>query len=74
MRPPHTRLYKEGNRMGIEVGGLIGLLILIADIWAIVKTIQSGASTGAKVVWVLVILILPVLGLIIWLVAGPNRS
>ena len=59
--------------MGIEVSGLIGLLILIADIWAIVKTVQSGASTGAKVVWVLVILILPVVGLIIWLFAGPGR-
>jgi hypothetical protein len=27
--------------MGIEVGGLFGLLLLIADIWAIVKTVQS---------------------------------
>jgi hypothetical protein len=58
--------------MGIEVGGLFGLLILIADVWAIVKTVQSGASTGAKVFWVVLILILPILGLIIWLFAGPR--
>lgn len=58
--------------MGIEVGGLFGLLVLVADIWAIVKTVQSGASTGAKVLWILLILILPVLGFIIWLVAGPK--
>ena len=58
--------------MGIEVGGLLGLLILIADVWAIVKTVQSGASTGAKVFWIVLILILPVLGLIIWLLAGPR--
>ena len=58
--------------MGIEVGGLFGLLILIADIWAIVKTVQSGASTGAKVFWIVLILILPILGLIIWLFAGPR--
>ena len=38
--------------MGIEVSGLIGLIILIADIWAIVNVFQSGASTGAKVVWI----------------------
>ena len=31
--------------MGLEVG-LIGLVILIADVWAIIKTVQSGASTG----------------------------
>lgn len=60
--------------MGIEVGGILGLLILIADIWAIVHVIGSAASTGSKVLWVLLILILPVVGLIIWLLAGPRRS
>ncbi len=58
--------------MGIEVGGLLGLIILIADIWAIVKTFESPTSTRAKVFWILLILILPVLGLIIWLIAGPR--
>lgn len=58
--------------MGIEVGGLFGLLLLVADIWAIVKTVQSGATTGAKVFWIVLILILPLLGLIIWLLAGPK--
>ena len=58
--------------MGIEVGGLFGLVLLIADIWAIVKTVQSGASTGAKVFWVVLILILPLLGFILWLIFGPK--
>lgn len=56
----------------MEVGGLLGLIILIADIYAIVKTIQSSASTGAKVLWVIVILLLPVLGLILWFLFGPK--
>lgn len=60
--------------MGIEVGGIFGLLILIADVWAIVNVIQSSASTGSKVVWVVVILLLPVLGLLIWLLAGPKSA
>lgn len=60
--------------MGIEVGGLIGLLILAADVWAIVNIVQSRASTGAKAVWIVAILILPVLGLLIWLFAGPRSS
>jgi succinate dehydrogenase/fumarate reductase cytochrome b subunit len=58
--------------MGIEIGGILGLVILIADIWAIVKTFESPSSTGAKVLWILLILVLPVLGLIIWLIAGPR--
>lgn len=52
--------------------GLLGLLILVADIYAIYQTLTSGASTVAKILWVLAILILPVLGFIAWLVAGPR--
>ncbi|TNJ48429.1 PLDc N-terminal domain-containing protein [Phaeobacter sp. B1627] len=52
--------------------GIFGLLVLIADIYAILKTWSSGASTGAKIIWTLLILVLPVLGFIIWFFAGPK--
>ena len=58
--------------MKIEYGGLWGLLVLIADIWAIVSVVQSSATTGRKVLWILLILFLSVLGFIIWLLAGPR--
>ncbi|MEQ8814414.1 MAG: PLDc N-terminal domain-containing protein [Thalassobaculum sp.] len=58
--------------MGIEVSGLFGLILLALDIWAIVSVVGSSASTGGKVLWILLILILPVLGLLIWLFAGPR--
>jgi hypothetical protein len=58
--------------MGVEVGGLLGLIVLVADVWAIVRTVQSNAGTGAKVLWIVVILILPVLGLILWWLFGPK--
>ncbi|BAU48832.1 hypothetical protein SVA_2282 [Sulfurifustis variabilis] len=58
--------------MEVQVGGIFGLIVLIADIWAIVRTVQSGASTGAKVFWVVLIILLPVLGLIIWFIFGPR--
>lgn len=60
--------------MGIEFGGLLGLIILIADVYAIVKTIQSSATTGMKVLWVVVILVLPVVGLLLWLLFGPRTA
>lgn len=53
-------------------GGVIGFLVLVADIWAIVSVIQSGASTGGKVLWIVLVLVLPVLGFLIWLFAGPR--
>lgn len=59
--------------MGIhQFGGIFGLIILALDIWAIVSIIGSGATTGAKVLWILLVLLLPVIGLIIWLLAGPR--
>lgn len=53
---------------------IIGLLILIADIWAILNVIGSGATTGKKVLWIVIILIFPVIGLIVWFLAGPQKG
>lgn len=52
--------------------GLLGLLIFIADIYAIIKILQSSASGLKKLIWVLIVLILPVIGLIAWFFAGPG--
>jgi hypothetical protein len=41
-------------------------------IWAIIKTASSSAGTGAKVLWILLLLFLPLLGLILWLLLGPK--
>jgi hypothetical protein len=51
---------------------ILGLIVLALDIWAIVNVIGSPASTGAKILWTLLIIILPVVGLIIWFFAGPR--
>jgi hypothetical protein len=53
---------------------IFGILVLILDIWAIVNVFGSSASTGAKVLWILLILILPVVGFIIWFFAGPRSG
>ncbi|MCK9274116.1 MAG: PLDc N-terminal domain-containing protein [Syntrophales bacterium] len=54
---------------------ILGVIIFIADIWAIVLILQApGASALAKVLWILLIIILPVVGLIIWWFLGPRAS
>jgi hypothetical protein len=58
--------------MRYEYGGILGLLVLAADIWAILNVFQSSASNGAKVVWTLVIIVLPVLGFALWFFLGPH--
>lgn len=58
--------------MGIEVGGILGLIWLFIVIWAIIKVAQSPAGGIAKLLWILILLFLPVLGLILWLLLGPK--
>ncbi len=60
--------------MGSTFNGLIGLIILALEIWAILNVLKSGAETGMKVLWILLIILLPVLGLVIWAIAGPRGN
>jgi len=50
--------------------GLIGLAILVADIIAILDCVKSNKDTGKKVLWILLILILPLVGLILYYLVG----
>ena len=58
--------------MNFEYGGIVGLLILAGDIWAIINIVQSSTSNGKKVLWILLVLLLPLLGLVLWFFLGPR--
>jgi len=60
--------------MGSTFNTLVGLIILALDIWAIINVLKSSTETGMKILWVLLIILLPVLGLIIWAIAGPRGN
>ncbi len=53
---------------------LWGILVLIADVWAIVNIFQSQADTGRKVLWTVLVILLPVLGFILWYFLGPKTG
>jgi hypothetical protein len=53
---------------------VFGLVIFIADLWAIVKTLKSPVPAGIKLLWVLIIFLLPVIGLILWYFWGPKAA
>jgi hypothetical protein len=58
----------------LNVTGIGGFILLALDLWALISVIGSNATTGRKVIWVLVILFLPLLGFIAWLFFGPRAS
>jgi hypothetical protein len=58
----------------MQYPGFFGLVVLIADVWAIVNIFQSAADTGKKVLWTVLVIILPVLGFILWYFLGPKTG
>ena len=58
--------------MNFGYNGLWGLLVLIGDIWAIINILQSAASNEKKLLWVVVVVLLPLVGLILWYFLGPR--
>jgi len=58
--------------MNFGYKGLTGLLILAGDIWAVLNISQSSVSNLRKLIWILLVLFLPVLGLLLWFFLGPR--
>ena len=58
--------------MDFGYGGIVGLLILAGDIWAIINIFQSSASNEKKLIWIVAVVLLPLLGLILWFLLGPR--
>ena len=60
--------------MHFGYNGLIGLLVLAGDIWAIIHIFQSSVSNEKKLIWILAVALLPLLGLILWYFLGPRSG
>jgi hypothetical protein len=52
--------------------GLVGLVVLVLDIIAIVDVLKSNDDTGKKLLWILLILFLPVVGMILYFLIGKK--
>jgi len=60
--------------MSVQYSGFLGLIHLALVVWAGVSILGSVASTGSKVLWILLVLVFPVVGLLIWFLAGPKKD
>jgi putative effector of murein hydrolase LrgA (UPF0299 family) len=59
--------------MDYRGGSIIGLLVLILDIYVIIEIFKSGKDMTTKILWTLLILFFPIVGLIIYLLLGRNK-
>ncbi|HLN58916.1 MAG TPA: PLD nuclease N-terminal domain-containing protein [Thermoanaerobaculia bacterium] len=52
---------------------LLSLAVLVLDVIALVSLLQSSADTATKILWAVLIIFLPVLGMILYFLMGPGR-
>jgi uncharacterized membrane protein len=57
-----------------QLSGFGGLIVLALDLWALISVFGSSASTGRKVIWALLIILLPLLGFVLWFFLGPRAK
>ena len=58
----------------MEIGGIFGILILAADVWAILNIFQSSVTIAIKTLWIVLVIALPLIGVIIWYFVGPREA
>jgi hypothetical protein len=54
------------------MGSVLGLIVLVLDIIAILDVLKSSVDTGKKALWVILILILPVVGMVLYFLIGKK--
>jgi hypothetical protein len=54
--------------------GIFGIVLLALDVWALINVVQSASDTPKKVGWVVLILVLPLLGFLLWAFLGPRSK
>ena len=53
---------------------ILGVVVLILDIIAIVKVLGGSGSTERKLLWVIIILLLPFIGMILYFLIGQSAA
>ena len=52
---------------------LVWLVVTVLDVIAIVSIVKSSADSGTKILWALLVIFLPVIGMILYFLMGPGR-
>jgi len=54
--------------------GILGLVVLVLDIIAIIDAVKSSMGTDKKILWIIVILLVPLLGMILYFLLGKKKA
>jgi len=51
---------------------ILATLLVLAELWAINCVLRSASRAETKMLWVVVIVFVPLLGVILWAITGPK--
>jgi Phospholipase_D-nuclease N-terminal len=52
---------------------LIGVVVFVLDVIAIVSILKSSVDGTTKILWMLLVILLPFIGMILYFAMGPGR-
>jgi hypothetical protein len=52
---------------------LVWLIVTVLDVIAIVSILKSSAESGTKILWCLLVILLPIIGMVLYFAMGPGR-
>jgi hypothetical protein len=68
----HSRQYNQLKGGFMRDFGILGLVHLAIWVYAVIQIFNSSARTGEKVLWIIIVAVLPLLGIIAWYFLGPG--
>lgn len=54
-------------------GGIFGLIVFVLDVIAIIDCVQRNMDTNKKILWCLLIIFLPIIGMILYFLLGRSK-
>lgn len=55
------------------MGAVLSIVVLVLDIIAIVDCVKSAMDSGKKALWIILILILPLIGMVLYFLLGKKK-
>lgn len=52
--------------------GFFGLIHLALWVYAAIQIFNSSTTTGNKILWIVIVALLPIVGLVVWFFMGPG--
>jgi len=57
-----------------NLSGILAILVLVLNVLAIAQVWRTRIEVGRKIIWSLVIVLLPVVGLVMWFIAAGHHG